>query len=95
MVILRPDTCSTCPFKFAVVTGGHRQLVCRRMPPVAAPIYNPHFGVKPGQEPIIGWQTTFPLVQSDWSCGEHPGLKGKTLAPVQDDAASVGLTGSA
>lgn len=82
--IITPNTCQTCPFKFVHSAGNTRHLVCRRNPPAAFPIVNPMFGPShPDQQPILGYQSSFPLVQDDWWCGEHPGLRTFTFAPVK------------
>lgn len=93
--LITPNTCQTCPFKFTITAGTSRQMMCRRFPPVPFPINNPMFGPShPEHQPILGYQSTFPNVQPDWWCGEHPGLKTFTFAPVKDHVGGMQALGS-
>lgn len=66
MELIKSNTCRTCAHHYAIPgVQAQPQLVCRRMPPAAAPIM---LGGAHGQQ--IAWQSSFPPVLPTWTCGE-------------------------
>lgn len=72
--VLKPNTCSTCPFK--VRQGDF--LFCHASPPAAHPI----MALGPQGPQMIGLNSVWPQVQPEDWCGKHPAFIGGLVKAV-------------
>ena len=76
--ILALKTCSNCAHRFKF----GKEIQCRLNPPIAAPIIaNTNRGPQ-----MVGQWNGFPIVQSDWRCGQHK----QGLAVDMEEARATG-----